>query len=739
LISQARAVIASALLACCPLLAQQPGEPTSKPVVTPQTRPRIGLVLEGGGALGFAHIGVIQWLEDHHIPVDFVAGNSMGGLVGGLYAAGNRAPALQKIVSNIDWPVVLSGQVPFQALSFRRKEDRLAYPNRLEFGLKHGFSAPSGLNPGGGVQLIFSSNLLAYYDLKSFDDLPIPFRCVATELISGKEKIFSSGSLPQALRSTMSIPAVFAPVTHEKQVYADGLAVNNLPVDVARDMGADIVIAVYLDTGAFDPNTLKSLLGVVGRTEAILVSENELQSLKNANILISVDVSKYTATEFRKSEEIIPLGVDAAKKKAGDLEKYALSDVEWKAYLERRGARVRTEIPVPQFVDAETRNESQRRELVDDFRQFAGKPVDLKLLSHKIADAEGTGHFSAVDFSLVDRDGKTGLILRPLDKDYGPPFVNLGLQLDGNDANNIRFGVGGRVTAFDVVGPGSEWRTDLNLGLLAGVQTELYRPFRKAPTYFTAGRGYYTHALQNLYSNGQQLAQYKTSRNGFGFDVGHTFGQRTQIRITQDLQWFKQTRTIGQELSQEFDLRPWVTGAHFRYYTQDNAALPFSGTVVELDFNRYSQGPVGAPQGYQQLEGSVGHFQPVSTGGSVFVRLQGGTSFDANDLGLAGLSIGGAFHLSAYDRNELLNSRYFLLQSGYQQRLFKLNPFLGDAIYGLGFVEVAKASTLTDSTTLPMDVAGALVTRTLLGPLFIGGSIGDSGHRKWFFGINRIF
>ena len=189
-----------------------------QPEVKPASRPKVALVFEGGGALGFAHIGVIEWMEAHHIPVDYVAGTSMGGLVGGLYASGMSPQEIKDFVGGINWSAVLSGQIPFPALSFRRKEDKLAYPNRLEFGLKNGFSLPNGLNSGSAVGLLLDDKMLPYYDLKSFDQLPIPFRCVATDMTTGKEHIFKDGSLAQAMRSTMSIPGVFAPVEHGTSV-----------------------------------------------------------------------------------------------------------------------------------------------------------------------------------------------------------------------------------------------------------------------------------------------------------------------------------------------------------------------------------------------------------------------------------------------------------------------------------------------------------------------------------------
>ena len=306
------------------LLAMPGSAGAQQPEVKPASRPKVALVFEGGGALGFAHVGVIDWLEAHHIPVDYVAGTSMGGLVGGLYASGMSPQEIKDFVEGINWSVVLSGQIPFPDLSFRRKEDKLAYPNRIEFGLKHGFSIPNGLNSGSAVGLLLDDKMLPYYDLKSFDDLPIPFRCVATDMTTGREHIFKDGSLPQAMRATMSIPGVFAPVQQGDSVFSDGGAVNNLPVDVARSMGAEVVIAVYLDTGPFDKKELNSLLGVAGRNVSIMVDANEVKNLKDANILLKADLSKFTSGDFEKSAEIIPQGVKVAQEHAAELEKYAI-------------------------------------------------------------------------------------------------------------------------------------------------------------------------------------------------------------------------------------------------------------------------------------------------------------------------------------------------------------------------------------------------------------------------------
>jgi NTE family protein len=214
-----------------------------------QTAPKrqsIGLVLEGGGALGLAHIGVLQWMEEHQIPVDYIPGTSMGGLVGGIYATGMNPGEVSELVGNIDWDGVIRGETDFRDLSFRRKEDRQQYPATFEFGLRHGVNFPGGFNSGHKVGLILDRVSLPYSTLKSFNDLPTPFRCVSTELTEREKYVFKDGPLSDALRATMSIPGFFTPVKLNHKIYVDGGLLDNLPTDVAREMGAQHIIAVHL-------------------------------------------------------------------------------------------------------------------------------------------------------------------------------------------------------------------------------------------------------------------------------------------------------------------------------------------------------------------------------------------------------------------------------------------------------------------------------------------------------------
>jgi len=710
-----------------------------QPKVQPASRPKVALVFEGGGALGFAHIGVLEWIEAHHIPVDYVAGTSMGGLVGGLYASGLSPQEISTFVGGINWTNVLSGQVPFPALSYRRKEDKLAFPNRLEFGLKHGLSLPNGLNSGSAVGLLLDQTMLPYYDLKSFDDLPIPFRCVATDLTTGKGHVFKDGSLAQAMRATMSIPGMFAPVEHGEQVFSDGAAVDNLPVDVARSMGADIVIAVYLDTGSFDKKDLNSLVGVAGRNLEIMISANELNSMKNANILLKADVSKFTSGDFEKSTEIIPKGVEVAQEHAAELEKYAVSDADWQAYLTQRNARRKTNLPVPRFVNIYGMHGVQQQEIANDFQKYVDKPIDTEKIGDTITDLQGQGTYSSISYNLIDKDGETGLLVRPRLKSYGPPFLNVGVTLLSNDSNDIELGLGGRATFFGMAGPGSELRLNASVGEAAGVNGELYKPLVTGSRYFVAPRAYYGHTIAAFFSGSQQLAQYTEEKNGFGLDLGYQFNSKAELRVGEDYQWYGESLRVGTPIEQAFHITPFVSNVRFQYLGQDSVQVPKRGTEIQTQYNYFTQRPNSAV-GFSQWNTTMSHFIPVGARGIIFGSASGGTSFGAKNLGLAGFSLGGPLRLSAYHVGELLGSDYFLGQTGYLFQLVRLNPVLADSIYAAGFYEIGRVwDGQTGTPRLPNDVSGALIVKTLIGPLYGGASIGDSGHRKWFFGLGRIF
>ncbi len=301
------------------------------------------MALSGGAALGIAHIGVLQWLEEHHIPVDAISGTSMGGLVGGIYATGQSPQEMRALLKDLDWNEALRSEPPFEALPFRRKEDARSVPSSLEVGFKDGFNLPGGLNPAQPINMLLSRVLLPYSTVSNFDELPIPFRAMAVDLKKGERVVLKDGSLATALRATMAIPGIFTPVEKNDKTLIDGGLLNNVPTEALKEMAPDVMIAVDVHASVADVPRLKSLIEILGRTEAIAIYDNERRSLALADIVLAPDLSDLSAFDFANVEVLIERGYQAAEKKKTLLLKLAVSDAEWQQYLAGRNARLRTE------------------------------------------------------------------------------------------------------------------------------------------------------------------------------------------------------------------------------------------------------------------------------------------------------------------------------------------------------------------------------------------------------------
>ncbi|HUT58733.1 MAG TPA: patatin-like phospholipase family protein [Phycisphaerae bacterium] len=701
-------------------------------------RPKIGVALQGGGAKGLAHIGVLEWFEEHRIPIDYIAGTSMGGLVGGLYATGVRPAEIQQLIKTIDWDEVLRGEIPYQDLSFRRKEDLRAYPNSLELGLRHGIQVPGGLNSGHQVTLILDRFSLPYSSLKSFDDLPIPFRCVATEMVTQKQEVFKGGSLAEALRSSMSLPAVFTPVRNDGKVYVDGGLLNNLPTNVVKQMGADIVIGIHLSTGPVDPETTRSLFGVMGQSVDVMINANVFRGMEMSDILITVDVSGYTALDFKRSEEIPAKGYEAAAGKANVLSTLALDDESWQQHLAQRESRRVRSVPSPRFVEVEGTNPQRAQDIQRSLKGYLGQPIDTSKLENDLTRLTGSGLFNRIGYGLTSRAGKEGLLISTEEKDYAPPFFKPGFHVGGSDVENVRFSLGARVTFIDVGGHRSEWRNDFSLGSISSIGTEYYHPLTPEGRWFIAPRASASSSAFDIYFRNDLLAEYRLNQSAFGLDVGHGIDRFSEIRLGYEAGYLNASPRLGNPSLGSPSGRTGATSIRYALDRLDSPVIPRRGVRIQVNLQWVDASP-GALRGFPSAEASFAVFQPVSKPASVYMLASGGTTFGRDQVGFPQFSLGGPSRLAAYGLNEFLTNQYFLFRLGFLHRLAQLPPFLGRGIYFNSLYELGKAYRTSSISNLPNDVAVGIETDTVLGPAFVGVSIGDTGHRKVFFQLGRFF
>jgi NTE family protein len=714
--------------------------PQNQPAVTPPHRSTIGLVLEGGGALGLAHVGVLRWFEQNHIPVDYVAGTSMGGLVGGLYATGMSGDDINDFLKNINWNRSLRNELPYQARSFRRKEDKRDYPNDLEFGLKDGISFPSGFNSGHQVGLILDRLALPYSDLKSFDELPTPFRCVATDLVSGKATVFSNGSLSEALRATMSLPAVFSPVRRDGQIYVDGGIIDNLPVDVARAMGADIVIAVHLEAPPIDPKEPLSAFSVLERSVSVVISVNELASMEKADVVVPVHTEAYTMLDYQSAQKIVALGYAGTQERSHVLERFALNDADWAEYVKQRESRRRS-VPVPQFIEVTGTAPVIAQGIQKTLADNVGRPVDFKRLDGDLTDVTGLGRFSRAGFQLTTRNGEPGLLIRTDEKDYAPPTVNPLFVIDGSDYTDVRFSLGARVTFHDIGGFGSEFRNDFIVGSAYGAFSEYYHPLNWFSHFFVAPRVYATSKPFDLYFDDSRISTYREHEAGGGLDFGVAFNRFSELRFGYQLEHLSLTRTIGLPgLISNVSGRQGFSRVRYIIDHTDDPTLPRQGYLVQSRLEFYDANP-SATEHFPLAELRTGVFHRILKTNSVFLLASGGSTMGYRNTGLPMFGLGGPLRLAAYGTNELLTNQYFLFQPGYIRRLKELSPLLGNNVYLVTDYEIGKAYGPVNQTDsrLPNDFNAAVLVQSFIGPIVFGGSIGDRGHHKFYFQLGRYF
>ena len=493
-------------------------------------RPKVGVALAGGAALGLAHVGALQWLEEHKIPIDYIAGTSMGGLVGGMHASGFTGAEMLDFVKQIDWQAALSSSAPYKDMSFRRKEDIAHYPMAIEIGLKNGKMAlPSGLSPGQGVALIIDQFAAPYSNMASFNDLPTPFRCVASNLATGKGVVFEKGSMFDALRATMSLPALFAPVSKDGLTLVDGALTNNLPVDVVKAMGADFVIAVALDV-PIDPKDYQSLLGVAGRSISYMISANERPSMAAADLVLMPLLKGMAASDYTRWEEFRKIGYAAAEQKAEMLMRFQVSDAEWDVYVKARASKRRKNTIQPAEIIVEGEIAPRLKEsVVAALTTAPGTTLDRKVLEDQMLKLTGTGRFDTASYQFAEVGGKEVLKVEVHEKTYGPPFLKPTIFIDGANGEGLRFGIGARLTFLDFGGPASEWRSDFSIGTYNRLSTEYYYRL-KGGKWFVAPRLGYTQDEFPLYnSNGDRIANFDEKQYGGGVDLGYAFGRVTGI------------------------------------------------------------------------------------------------------------------------------------------------------------------------------------------------------------------
>ncbi len=707
------------------------------PAQAPRERPKVGVAFAGGSALGLAHVGVLKWLEEHRIPVDYIAGTSMGALIGGMYATGRSAEEVEQFIAGIDWNEALQVSAPFRQLSFRRKEDQRDFPNTIELGFKRRLRFPSGLSSGHGVGLIISRFAAPYGEMGSFDDLPTPFRCVAVDLMKAREMVFDEGSLTDALRATMSLPGVFAPVRKDDMLLVDGGALNNLPVEVVRRMGADVVIAVALDLPQPTMDELATLFGVARRSLSVMIIENERRNLGLADLVLMPELKGVGAGDYLRWPELLERGYESAQQKERMLTQFSLPEAEYQKYLEQRAAKRRSDQVRPQLVQVEGNLAPRRRDaLIDAITGDRAQPIDREQLEEELTKVTGMGRFDAATYNLFSRDGVEGIRLAVHEKDHGPPFIKPAIVMDANRGDGIQFGIGLRATFLDLGGPASEWRTDLSIGVINRMATEYYYRIQGGK-WFVAPRLEYFEREQPVYEGRRRLADFTTRERGGGADVGYAFGRFREVRVGYLLQHRNTTVSQGPAVfDRERGLEQGFR-ARFAYEGQDSAFVPRSGSRFVARGGWMMDRP-GAARQFPVLETEYSYAKTLPRRLLFIGTGAAGTTLNRDPLGLE-FQLGGPLRMSSLARSQLLGSHYYYGGGSLLRSLTNESLAVFGRFYGITSYEFGNAWAGTSWIKPRHSGSIGLMGETAIGMVYFGGALGDRGDRRLFFRLGRFF
>jgi len=716
---------------------------TDAPSNASDGRPRVGLVLGGGGARGAAHIGVLKELERLRVPVDVITGTSMGAIVGGLYASGMTATELEALVGSLDWAGALSDKPDREDLSFRRKQDDAEFPIDFEVGLRGtNLVLPKGVIQGRKLDLLLRELTIKTSHINNFDELPIPFRAIASDIGRGEAYVMGKGDLAHAIRASMSVPGVFAPVRIDDRLLVDGGIVGNLPVNVIQELGVDVVIAVDVEFPLYGEDELGSVLTISEQMLTILIRKETLRQIDRlgaGDVLIRPELGTYASTNFGDILDTIEPGERAARAQQDKLRSIALDQAAYDEYHARRTATRTSSASTLAFVRVVHEGRLSPAVLQSRLSVAAGDPIDTRVLAANAERLYGLEMYEHVGYRLVDEHGKTGVEYHATTKSWGPNFLQFGVALEDDFEGSTGFNLSARMTRAGLNRLGAEWRTDLTLGTDPQLFSEFYQPLSFDSRWFVAPRIEMSQSNLNLFEFDQTVARLRVTEAEAGFDFGRELGTFGELRLGAYRGVGSARVKLGDPGLPNIDFDTGGGFAALRFDTLDNAQFPRDGVRADLRWHLSRPG-FGADNDFDTVEGEFESSWSHEKN-TLQLGLTLATTIESDNTVQDYFPLGGFLRMSGLERGEINGPHAALARLVFLRRVGNTTGGILDTPIYLGISAEAGNvwPTRSDISIGSLMMNGSVFTGidTFIGPVYLAAGFAEGGNRNVYLFIGQ--
>ena len=584
----AGALNAPAMAALSPSI--PPVQPPIEAVADTAGRPCIGLVLGGGGARGAAHIGVLRVLERERVPICRIAGTSMGAIVGALYASGMRADEIEKILTSVDWRELFSDEPDRALLPMRRKDAQLNYRAELDVGWREGGAVlPYGAVQGQRLGLFLRRMLLPVSGIRRFDELPIPFRAVAADIVTGEAVVFRTGDLAYVVRASMAVPAVFSPIEINGRLLVDGGIVDNVPIGLVRRMGADVVIAVDVGSPLMQRDTLRNPLAVAYQMVSVLINKNAAESVATLgpdDLLLNPPLGSFSSGDFANAPSVIDAGVQAAEAALAKLRTMALPEAQWVAWQQAHSLRQR-EITTIEFVEVEE-SRTRTAALVRKRSAFLkGEAFDPDAVDAAVQSLYAEGTYQRIGWRLLERDGQTGIALDPYDKAWGPSYAGFGLQISDDFNGRSDYQLTVELLRTGLSSEGDELRLLGRLGRVTELSADWFAPFDTDRRFALGLDVGYRAQNEPITLAGLQSASDRLTRTTLGARFALQVDPRWSLEAGLRRSVYEGRQLVGSGPLDELQQQATAVGLRYAWDTLDSLSFPRRGARTVWTVDRY--------------------------------------------------------------------------------------------------------------------------------------------------------